>query len=510
LDLCDRTATELAAMIRRGEITCQDLAESVLRRASRVEGALHAYLTLDADGARDRARALDAEMDVAKRTGQGGAPRGARGAERSAARGSGVYGIPIAVKDNICTEDLPTTCGSRILDGYVPPYDATAVSRLLRAGVVLTGKCNLDEFGMGSSTEHSCAGPTRNPWDLERVAGGSSGGSAAAVSAGAAVAALGSDTGGSVRLPAAFCGVTGFRPTYGAVSRYGLVAFASSMDQIGFIARDAADCAALLAAVSGPDGLDSTALPAPPEPAGGAFSLEGTTLGVPFSWVESGVSADAGTRFHEALQVFEGLGARVVSVDLMDPTLPLAAYYIIADCEASSNLARYDGVRYGARAPAGTFEDMVTETRSRFFGEEVKRRILLGTFALSAGYYDRYYLEAQRVRKLVSLDFERALAATRLLALPTAAGPAFRLGEKLEDPLSMYLEDIFTVGASLAGLPAVSVPMGFSREGLPLGLQLVGRRMADFELLEAASIYQRATGHHNARPPVAATAPGEE
>jgi aspartyl-tRNA(Asn)/glutamyl-tRNA(Gln) amidotransferase subunit A len=494
LNLCDMTAHELTALMDTGEVLPSEVMRSVLARAEAVEGAIRAYVTVDADRALQRA----VELDARART---GVPRGP------------IWGAPACVKDNICTKDLPTTCASKILEGYRPPYDATVVTRLREAGALTVGKTNLDEFGMGSSTEHSAVGPTANPWDTSRVPGGSSGGAAAAVAAGEAVLALASDTGGSVRLPASFCGVVGFRPSYGAVSRYGLVAYASSMDQIGMIARDALDCGLLFAEVAGPDGADATAAPRDASFDPSAFAaacetgrasdrLEGLRVGVPFSTLAEGVDDDVRIRFDEALDELEAAGAQVTEVELLDPSYALAAYYVIADCEASSNLARYDGARYGRRTEAETADEMYFRTRSDFLGAEVKRRIMLGTFALSAGYRDRYYLKASRVRHIVLKDYAAAAAVADVLATPTASSPAFAAGERLGDPVDMYMSDVFTVGPSLAGLPCVSLPMGLSTAGLPLGLQLIGRAGGDWDLLRTAHAYQCVTEHHRLRPPV--------
>jgi aspartyl-tRNA(Asn)/glutamyl-tRNA(Gln) amidotransferase subunit A len=494
LDLCDMPAHDLAVLMGAGEVRPSDVMRSALARTESVESAVRAYVTIDADRALQSAIALDARA-------RDGSPR------------LPVWGAPACVKDNICTKDLPTTCASKILQGYRPPYDATAVARLRKAGAVTVGKTNLDEFGMGSSTEHSAVGPTANPWDTTRVPGGSSGGAAAAVAAGEAVLALASDTGGSVRLPASFCGVVGFRPTYGAVSRYGLVAYASSMDQIGMIARDALDCGLLFAAVAGPDGADATAAPrrAPSgasafatgrEVGRGADRLKGLRVGVPFSTLGDRVDADVKGRFEDALDALSGAGAAIEEVELLDPSYALAAYYVIADCEASSNLARYDGARYGRRVEGECADEMYVETRSAFLGEEVKRRIILGTFALSAGYWDRYYLKASRVRHIILRDYAAAAGGADVLATPTAASPAFAAGERLDDPVSMYASDVFTVGPSLAGLPCVSLPMGLSTDGLPLGLQLIGKAGRDWDLLEAAHGYQCVTDHHALRPPL--------
>jgi aspartyl-tRNA(Asn)/glutamyl-tRNA(Gln) amidotransferase subunit A len=486
LELCDRTAHELSRKIRGGEIRPFDIVESVLKRISAVESEVGSYITLDVKGAERRAQAFETCAEPHREMG----PLGA---------------MPVAIKDNICTRGLRTTCASMMLENYVPPYSATAVDRLEAAGAVVLGKTNLDEFGMGSSTEHSALGVTRNPWKLDRVPGGSSGGSAAAVCAGEAVIALGSDTGGSVRLPAAFCGVVGMRPTYGCVSRYGLVAFASSLDQIGVIARDARDCAAALKVIAGADAMDSTAVSGGELFADGdhtAFDLRGVNVGVPRSFLEKGVDHEVAAAFETALEDLKELGARVSSVDMLDPSYSVAAYYVLADCEASSNLARYDGVRYGRRAAGDSFDELVTNSRSRYLGPEVKRRIVLGTFALSSGYYDEYYLKASGARRRISADIRDKLAEVDFLATPTAPCTAFGLGERVADPLKMYLTDVFTVGPCLAGLPAISLPMGLTSEGLPTGLQLTGRAFEDRRLLAAGEAYLNATGHHRAKPPI--------
>ncbi len=491
MDLCDKTAHELCELLGARDTTCAELAESVLGRVDDVEGTLSSFITLERGCVSSAVEGMDA----------GRLKPGTRGP---------LWGIPIGIKDNICTRDLPTTCASRILEGYVPPYDATAVSRLADAGAVLLGKCNMDEFGMGSSTEYSAFGPTRNPWDPSRVPGGSSGGSVAAVAAGEAIVALGSDTGGSVRLPASFCGVVGMRPSYGTVSRFGLVAFGSSMDQIGVIARDVRDCRTTLEVIAGPDGRDATVNPgsgAKRRPQGDAerrsspVSLTGRSIGVPFGALESGLHAEVRGSFERALNVLQSLGAEVRSVDLIDPAYAVAAYYVIANCEASSNMARYDGVGYGKRIAAESVDEMMVRTRSRLLGPEVQRRIMLGTYALSSGYYDQYYLRASRVRHLVCRDLYSTLEGVDWVAVPTAATPPFKIGEKMEDPLEMYLTDVFTTAPALAGLPCISLPMGLSSERLPLGLQMIGAPGADWKLLDGAEAFQEAAGFHGLRPP---------
>ncbi len=412
-------------------------------------------------------------------------------------------GLPIAHKDIFVTRDVRTTCGSRMLEGFVPPYDATVVERLADAGCVLLGKTNMDEFAMGSSNETSYFGPVRNPWDLERVPGGSSGGSAAAVAAGLVPVATGTDTGGSIRQPAALCGVTGLKPTYGRVSRYGMIAFASSLDQAGILARSAEDAAWVLRAMAGHDGRDSTSAdrPVPDYVAQLAEGIRGLRIGILEDCFDTGLDPEVGARIRDALRVMERLGARLCEIRLPHLALSVPAYYVLAPAECSSNLARYDGVRFGHRAEG--VQDLATlyrRSRSEGFGTEVKRRILIGTYVLSHGYYDAYYLQAQRVRRLIREDFIQALSTVDLLAGPTTPTPAFRLGEKTEDPLTMYLNDIYTIGVNLAGLPALSIPAGFVR-GLPIGLHLIGGDFNEGLMLAAAQAFQGATEWHTLAPP---------
>ena len=480
MELCDLTIHQLDEMVRRGEVRCREIVESVLRRIERAEPQLHSFVTITAELALRSAELADRE-----------------------GRRSALAGVPLAVKDVICTRGVPTTCCSRILQGFVPPYDATVIERLRGAGYALVGKTNMDEFAMGSSTENSAFGPTRNPWDPERVPGGSSGGSAAAVAAGQCIAALGSDTGGSIRQPAAFCGIVGMKPTYGRVSRYGLVAFASSLDQIGPMTKDVRDCALLLRAISGPDPRDSTCAEAPvPDYAGWlGRPVRGLRAGVPREYLGGGLEEDVARAVREALRVLEGLGMALEEVRLPHTEYALPAYYIIAPAEASSNLARYDGVRYGYRADGREgLRRMYEETRSRGFGAEVKRRIMLGTYALSAGYYDAYYRKASQVRTLILRDFQEAFRRCEVIVGPTSPTTAFRLGERLADPLQMYLSDVLTVPANLAGLPALSLPCGFDRRGLPIGLQLIGRPFDEATLLQVAYAYEQSTEWHRRRP----------
>jgi aspartyl-tRNA(Asn)/glutamyl-tRNA(Gln) amidotransferase subunit A len=401
-------------------------------------------------------------------------------------------GVPVVVKDNLCTRDYPTTCCSRILAGYQPPYEATVVERLRAAGGVVTGKGNMDEFAMGSSTEHSCYGPTHNPYDLERVAGGSSGGPAAAVAYGLAPLALGTDTGGSVRQPAAFCGVVGLKPTYGRLSRYGLVAFGSSLEQVGILARHVGDVALAYQALAGGDDLDGTSrLGAPPDVGGWDAGVDGMTFGWPANLWREGVEGEVVDGLEEAAASLERAGARRTRLDFLPGEVSLATYYLVATAEASSNLARFDGVRYGARHPEpGDLGRLYTRTRSEGFGPEVQRRILLGTYVLSAGYYEQYYVKAQRVRTRIRREYEAAFDGCDFLLMPATPTLPFRLGEKLEDPLSMYLSDIFTIGASLAGIPGVSVPVAPGSRGLPRGVQLLGPEDGEDRLLRAARVVE--------------------
>jgi aspartyl-tRNA(Asn)/glutamyl-tRNA(Gln) amidotransferase subunit A len=460
-----------------GAASAREHCERALAGLSDEGARLGAVLTLTSDRARAQAAALDAAGD-----------RAALGP---------LAGVPVAVKDNICTAGIRTTAGSRMLEGYVPSTDATVVGRLERAGALIVSKTNCDEFAMGSSNEHSAFGPARNPWDPSRTPGGSSGGSAAVVAARLAPAALGSDTGGSVRQPAGFCGCVGARPTWGRVSRSGLIAFASSLDQVGPITLTVRDAAAILQAIAGHDALDATTIPEPSPDWMSQLTgdLRGCRIGVPRHLLDAGVDADVRASVLGAIDVMRGRGARIVDIRLEHASLAIPVYYLIATAEASSNLARYDGVRYGLRTP-GTedLRGMYERTRRDGFGAEVKRRIILGTFVLSAGYRDAYYVKAQQVRTLIARDLDAALEAADVLALPTSPTTAFALGERTADPLSMYLSDVFTVGAPLAGLPAMSVPCGFSGEGLPIGLQLIGRRRDEGGMLRVADAFERDAG----------------
>ena len=473
---------ELTDAYRRGELTPTAVAEAYLARIGALDGRVGAYLTV----VREQALATARESEHRWRAGKPLGP---------------LDGVPLALKDVLCTRGVRTTCGSKMLETFVPPYDATVVERLRAAGAVILGKTNMDEFAMGSSTEHSAFHPTRNPWDLARVPGGSSGGSAAAVAGGLAAGAFGSDTGGSIRQPAAFCGVVGMKPTYGRVSRYGLVALASSLDQIGPFAQDVKDAALLLGAVAGHDRRDSTSIaaPVPDYMAELTKGVAGLTLGLPDEYFIDGMDPDVERAVREAIEVLKGLGAQVERVSLPTTRHSLAAYYLILPAEASSNLARYDGVKFGLRVPGRDLVEMESRTRAAGFGAEVKRRIMLGTYALSAGYYDAYYGKAQSVRTLVRREFAAAFARVDLIVAPTTPNVAFKHGEK-EDPLSMYLNEIFTIPGNLSGIPGVSVPCGFSVAGLPIGLQVLGRPLDEARVLRAAYAYEQATPWRGRRP----------
>jgi aspartyl-tRNA(Asn)/glutamyl-tRNA(Gln) amidotransferase subunit A len=469
----DLTLLDLRNALAAGEITATDATRASLDAITAGDGALGAFTHVAADAALARA----AEIDRTRPSGP-------------------LAGVPVAVKDNLCTADMPTTASSRILRGWVPPYDATVVARLRAAGAVIVGKTNCDEFAMGSSTENSAIQVSRNPWDPTRTPGGSSGGSAVAVAAGFVPAALGSDTGGSIRQPAALCGLVGFKPTYGRVSRCGLLAFASSLDQVGPLTRTVGDAALVASVIAGPDPADATAAEVPvPDFAASEAGAAGLRVGVPRALVTDGVDPEVRLLFEASLEALRGLGASLVDIDLPHAPWAIPVYYLVATAEASSNLARYDGVRYGHRtAHAGTLQAMYSRTRDEGFGAEVKRRIMLGTYVLSAGYYDAYYRKAQQVRTLITRDYERAFASVDVVAMPTAPTTAFRLGEKVEDPLQMYLADVFTVSANLSGLPAISVPCGRDAQGLPIGLQLTAPAFAETTLLHAAAAYEDARG----------------
>ena len=480
------TATLLAKQIASGEATAVAVCEAHLERIMALDPKVSAFNTVTAERALDRARALDDHQRTGKPLGP-------------------LHGVPVAIKDNMCTAGVPTTASSKILRGFVPPYSATVVERLEAAGAVMLGKTNLDEFAMGSSTENSALGATKNPWDLERTPGGSSGGSAAAVAGRMVPLALGSDTGGSIRQPAALCGIVGLKPTYGRVSRYGLMAFASSLDQIGPLTCSVADAALAVQVIGGHDGHDATSSTAamPDLLAALTGEVKGLRIGVPKAFLGEGVDAPVLAAFDEAMKTLAARGATLVDIELPHAGYGIPVYYLIATAEASSNLARYDGVRYGHRTTIEKDDTLLTmyeRSRDEGFGAEVKRRIMLGTYVLSAGYYDAYYLKAQQVRTLLRRDFEQVFASVDVVATPTTPTPAFKLGEKTSDPIQMYLNDIFTVSANLTGLPAISVPCGFSADRLPIGFQLTGRMFDEATLLRAADVYQRDTAFHTEAP----------
>ncbi|MEY3866238.1 MAG: hypothetical protein RLZZ338_129 [Cyanobacteriota bacterium] len=471
---------ELHQQLIKKERTAVEIAQEALDHISQLEPKLKSFLTVTPEKALQQAREVDAKIAQGEEIGP-------------------LAGIPIAIKDNMCTEGIRTTCGSRILENFIPPYESTVTTKLADAGAVLVGKTNMDEFAMGSSTENSAYQLTRNPWDLERVPGGSSGGSAAAVAAGECVVALGSDTGGSIRQPASFCGVIGLKPTYGLVSRYGLVAYASSLDQIGPFGRSVEDTAILLSAIAGYDPKDSTSLNVPiPDYAKSLkpnLKARGQLrIGVIKETFGEGLDPTVEAAVTTAVELLQELGAEISVVSCPRFRYGLPTYYIIAPSEASANLARYDGVKYGFRSEdADNLLEMYGKTRAQGFGTEVKRRIMVGTYALSAGYYDAYYLKAQKVRTLIKEDFDRAFAQVDVLVCPTAPTTAFKAGEKTEDPLSMYLGDLMTIPVNLAGLPGMSIPCGYDEKGLPIGLQLIGRVLQESRLLEVAYAYEQAT-----------------
>jgi aspartyl-tRNA(Asn)/glutamyl-tRNA(Gln) amidotransferase subunit A len=483
MELCQRTIHELHDMLKKGETTALAITESVLKRISTVEDRVKAYISVTGDVARTQAEEADKRM--------------------KAGTLSPLLGIPIAIKDNMCTEGITTTCASKILGNFVPPYNATVVAKLKKAGAVLCGKPNMDEFAMGSSTENSGYFITKNPWDLARIPGGSSGGSAAAVAADECIGALGSDTGGSIRQPAACCGVVGLKPTYGRVSRFGLVAFASSLDQIGPITKDVTDTALLMNVIAGHDSRDSTSaeLSAPDFTKALRKDMKGRRVGLPKEYFIEGMDPEVDRAIRAAVKTLEGLGATVVEVSLPHTKYAVATYYILATSEASSNLARYDGVKYGYRAAAPKdLLDMYMKSRDQGFGPEVKRRIMLGTYALSAGYYEAYYKKGQQVRTLIKRDFDEAFKKVDVIATPTAPTAAFRIGEKSADPLQMYLSDIFTISVNLAGIPGISIPCGFTSGNLPIGLQILGKHFDEESIIHAAYAYEQATEWHKRKP----------
>lgn len=482
-DLTELTLTEALSKLRSGEIKSTELTQAYLDRIQQRDPQVHAYLTVTAERAMDQAKAAD--------------ERRAKGEDTL------LLGVPLAIKDVLCTQGVPTTAGSKILKGFVPPYTATAVQKLFDAGAIMLGKTNTDEFAMGSSTENSAYGPTHNPWKLDRIPGGSSGGSAAAVASRLAIGALGSDTGGSIRQPASMCGVVGIKPSYGRVSRYGLIAFASSLDQVGALGRTVEDATTLLSIIAGYDPCDSTSMnvPVPNYAAALTGNIKGLRIGVPKEYFVAGMQPEVEQGIRAAIEHLSRLGAEICNISLPHTDYGLPIYYLIAPAEASANLARFDGVRYGARISGhGDMWASYMATRGQGFGPEVKRRIMLGTYALSAGYYDAYYLKAQKGRTLIKGDFDKAFADVDVIATPTAPRAAFRIGEKSNDPLQMYLEDVFTLPINLAGICGVSVPCSFDQDGLPIGLQLLGPAFGEERIIRAAYAYEQTTDWHKHAP----------
>jgi aspartyl-tRNA(Asn)/glutamyl-tRNA(Gln) amidotransferase subunit A len=482
--MIERTAAELLTHLSRGEVTSQELAAQFLKSIRQRDPQLRAFLHVDETAALEQARAIDQRRKLGQPVGR-------------------LAGLPVALKDVLCTAGRPTTCGSKILQSFMPPYDAHVVSRLKQADAVFLGKTNMDEFAMGSSTENSAFQITRNPWNLDYIPGGSSGGSAAAVAACQAPLALGSDTGGSIRQPASLCGVVGLKPTYGRVSRFGLVAFASSLDQVGPLTHDLVDSALLLEVIAGHDRRDSTSVdqPVPAYSTTVDQPVKPLTIGVAREYFSAGLDAEVEQSVWGALRVYEQLGAKIKDVSLPHSPYAVATYYLVATAEASSNLARYDGVHYGHRAKVfDNLVDMYAQTRGEGFGKEVKRRIMLGTYALSSGYKDAYYLKALKVRRLIKEDFDRAFTECDVLMGPVSPTPAFKIGERVEDPLAMYLSDIYTISANLTGIPGISIPCGFTKGGLPIGLQIQGPAFEEEKLLRVARMHERLTDWHLKRP----------
>jgi aspartyl-tRNA(Asn)/glutamyl-tRNA(Gln) amidotransferase subunit A len=484
VELHELTIEEAHRLLKQKEISSVELTRVVLDRIKKVEKNVDAFLMISEKSALQQAEVADEKI--------------------AGGHCEPLTGIPLAIKDVICTRGVETTCGSKILQNFIPPYNATVIEKLERQGAVVLGKTNMDEFAMGSSTENSGFKITHNPWDMERVPGGSSGGSAAAVAADMCLGALGSDTGGSIRQPASYCSTVGLKPTYGRVSRYGLVAFASSLDQIGPLTKNVADCAVMLNAIAGYDFADSTSVPEDVPDYAGALKngLKGVRIGIPKEYAATeGIDPEVSAAVEQAVRILEDLGAEKVAVSLPHTDYAVAAYYVIAPSEASSNLARYDGVKYGARdTHQNELIQMYRSTRSNGFGPEVQRRIIIGTYCLSAGYYDAYYGKASQIRSLIISDFNNAFKTCDLIASPVAPTPAFKIGEKVNDPLTMYLTDIFTLSANLAGIPGMSVPCGFSKNGLPIGLQLLGNHFNEEMLLKVAYNFEQATEFHKQKP----------
>ncbi|MEK7312842.1 MAG: Asp-tRNA(Asn)/Glu-tRNA(Gln) amidotransferase subunit GatA [Deltaproteobacteria bacterium] len=485
MDITSLTLNELAEKLKNREISSKELTNAYLKRIGQIDKKIRAYLTVCSEGALKDAEAAD------KRLKQGNA--------------TPLTGIPFGIKDIFTTKGVRTTCASRILENFVPPYDATVVEKLKNSGIVMLGKLNMDEFAMGSSTENSAFAKTVNPWDIERVPGGSSGGSSAAVASGLCAASVGTDTGGSIRQPASLCGVVGLKPTYGRVSRFGMIAFASSLDQGGPITKDVTDAALVLSAIAGHDHKDATSINAPvPDYAASLNNgVKGLKIGIPKEYFISGLDKEVEEAVSAAIDVLKGLGCETIEVSLPHTEYAVAVYYLIATAEASSNLARFDGVKYGLRKDTGKgLLDMYKETRDKGFGSEVKRRIMLGTYALSAGYYDAYYKKASQVRTLIKSDFIEAFKKCDVILTPTSPTAAFKFGEKTDDPLTMYLSDIFTISCNLAGIPGISIPCGFTKNGLPIGLQLLGRHLDEQTILNAAFAYEKSTEWHKKRPKI--------
>jgi len=483
MNLTALTIHEASDKLRRREFSSVELTTAVFERIAATDDKVRGYLTLAHDQAIEQAKSADEQL-------------------KSSANPPPLLGIPIAVKDNFLTLGLRTTCASKILGDFIPPYNGTTVERLLSAGAVILGKTNLDEFAMGSSAENSAFFPTHNPWNLDRIPGGSSGGSAAAVAADQCIAAVGTDTGGSIRQPAACCGIVGFKPTYGRVSRYGIIAFASSMDQVGPMTKDVRDSSLLLQSIAGHDPADSTSSHLPVPDYGEALTgdLKGLRVGVPTEYFVSGMQPEVEHAVRQAIREMEKAGASVIEISLPHTEYAVAVYYIVATAEASSNLARYDGMRFGHRADAKHLTETYMISRDEGFGAEVKRRIMLGTYVLSAGYYDAYYLKAQRVRTLIKNDFTEAFKQCDVIVTPTAPTTAFKIGEKTQDPLQMYLSDIYTISINLAGLPAISLPCGFDGDDMPIGLQIIGKHFDESTILRTAHAYEQATEWHKQKP----------
>ena len=486
--LVNLTVLEALRLMREGQISSRELTNALLERIDRLESGLHVFITLTPESALAQADHTDRIRAEWRKSPRTPLPP--------------LLGLPIAIKDVLCVEGMRCTCGSRILENFLPPYSATAVIRLMQAGVVILGKTNMDEFAMGSSTENSAYGPTSNPWNTRHVPGGSSGGSAAGVAAHLFPAALGSDTGGSIRQPASYCGVTGLKPTYGRVSRYGLVAFGSSLDCVGAFAHNAADVEALFTIIAGHDPRDATSmdLPIPSIDLNSKNSLGGVRIGIPKEYFISGIQPEVEQAVSQAIHKLSSLGAEVLEISLPHTEYALPVYYLIAPAEASANLARYDGVRFGLRESNESMAEMFRQTRGAGFGPEVKRRIMLGTYALSAGYYDAYYSQAQKVRTLIKDDFDQAFQRVDAIATPVAPTTAFQLGEHTSDPLAMYLEDVFTLPANLAGVPGLAFPVGFDNANLPIGMQLMGRHFQEDLLIKVTHAYQQVTDWHQRQP----------